>query len=153
MSKLCQCKKQFIRDLFISTVKDAEESADDMYIYPIDEVAYSTSKTEEVSKILESDCVCEKKEETSYDRSKTVGLHIGNGHFELNSNYFAPTKENQSQSPCEHEWQPVKALARIGECYDLTPEGKRHHQYYAGVWGCYKEECGLVTCKNPNVST
>lgn len=63
MSKLCQCKKQFIRDLFISTVKDAEESADDMYIYPIDEVAYSTSKTEEVSKILESDCVCEKKEE------------------------------------------------------------------------------------------
>ncbi len=56
--EVCNCKKSFITNLFLSTIDDAYEVADNMFIDAPDKVELSVSKTKEVIEILESQCVC-----------------------------------------------------------------------------------------------
>lgn len=137
MSKLCQCLEERIYEAIWDSIPELGTPMSSH------DVSFATKN---IVSLLESDCVCEKKEERSHDRSKTVGLHIGNGHIELNSNYFAPTKEKQSQSPCE----PMTDRAELSHC-----EHERMSYLYLpanlaspGLFLCKK--CGLVTCLNPN---
>ena len=84
MSKLCKCSKSFIRSLFMSTIRDAYESADSGYMWPLDELNYSTEKVDEVSRVLESDCVCEKKEDRNLDcPNKCTVDEAGNSRFKF----------------------------------------------------------------------
>lgn len=124
MSKLCQCLEERIYEAIWDSIPELGTPMSSH------DVSFATKN---IVSLLESDCVCEKKEERSHDRSKTVGLHIGNGHIELNSNYFAPTKEKQSQSPCEHK--PNDEISIDTNRGPVT------------LWLC---KCGLVTCRNPN---
>lgn len=142
MSKLCKCSKSFIRSLFMSTIRDAYESADSGYMWPLDELNYSTKKVDEASRFLESDCVCEKNEaaevlknliEAEEATMKRLQTAINNAEEVIKS-----LEEKQSQSLCEHVGHIIYVKTEQG-----IEEGCLHRLY-----ACLK--CGLVTCKNPN---
>ncbi len=126
--KLCHCKKNFIREE-IESVSDYDQT------------------TEAIAKIVESDCVCDKKEEDSC---------LMCGHPILESDDYFPTPKGrihtfmlctrlwreqllgeQPQSPCEH-----------GKYINMEGYIDVKNNMRMPVFLC--SECGLVTCKNPN---
>lgn len=59
----------------------------------------------------------------------------------INEQLLPPGSEKEwgkSQPPCEHDWNIVRADSQMT---------------FPTLWACVKEDCGLVTCKNPNELT
>lgn len=150
MSKLCPCKKQFIDDLFMDVMLEANK----MYRPGLMKLkGICVRKTLEVANIVESDCVCEKKEQRHHldthclfcDKDLPVGQDGGYCTGCLTILKENAEKEKQSQSPCEHEWIKVSQ-------YDVANGNNNTDVYlvpdFVKLYGCQK--CGLVTCVEPN---
>lgn len=126
MPKLCQCKKQFIRDLILETLNTGSFSAYMNNSEKVDEIQYSTGKVEDIERVLESDCVCSKEERPNIIRvylgKQEVGkVHLTDGFCIFGKEYrveyeynhavtvmeswdeHMKNKEKKSQSHCEHE--------------------------------------------------
>jgi hypothetical protein len=135
----------------------------------VDEIQYSTGKVEEVAKIIESDCVCEKKEENENESNYTTSPQSCRvcGTTEVTTLVHGAClscigvlvresvmKEKQSQSPCE----PLTDRAELSQCEHKFNEGEVRTLYNQGtndellslttLYMC--TQCGLVTCVNPN---
>ena len=127
----------------MSTFSDALEAGHEVCLDLIDEVDYTTSKTEEVAKVLESDCVCEKscscgRSEPFVDRRKKDVLTCWKCALPISK------EEKQSQSPCEHPKDSREFL--LFNCQ--IPRTLEHTSRL--LYLCHK--CGLVTCLDPNRS-
>lgn len=118
---------------------------------PAGTVEESTELTSLIENIIETDCVCEKKEENENESNYTTSPQSCRvcGTTEVTTLVHGAClscigvlvresvmKEKQSQSPCEHEYREVCTTNIKFGCVDLS------------LWRC--EKCGLVTCKNPN---
>lgn len=146
--KICQCRRDFLSSTILEIAAKAGMFA------PLRRNEYASNKAEEILKILESDCVCEKKEEKYLSLKDLEKLNVGDvvrlssalyQMSDMVSQKFELVKEKQSQSPCEHEWSVLKSkkLEYIPCMKDMYV-----NEYPTGMWGCH--QCGLVTCNNPN---
>jgi hypothetical protein len=144
MSKLCQCKRTFIR-------------GEIMKYGPAGTVEESTELTSLIENIIETDCVCEKKEENENESNYTTSPQSCRvcGTTEVTTLVHGAClscigvlvresvmKEKQSQYPCEHEFKKRRISCDNGE------RGVLEESFLLTLWCYYK--CGLVTCKNPN---
>ena len=147
MPKLCQCRRKKLLDRLWDIPDPYKDLVD--------------QQLEDIEKILESDCVCEKKEVCScrYHNDVCVGAPQRNGVCGL-----CPPNclEKQSQSPCEHEPDEWNIYCKKcgytfkKECEHSWEEKKvatypyygEDHVVVEDQWWCLK--CGLVTCLNPN---
>lgn len=144
MSKICGCKKQFIHDILEDLIVNVHIRIDG-YIGPTKLRKLAVDNTLAIADILESDCVCEKKDDGNGPKDFMV-IHVDEGlpdeHTEVvcmkcKHQATVQLEEKQSQSPCEHELT-VRDL----------PDANDIKNYFFRFYCCYK--CGLVTCKNPN---
>lgn len=153
--KFCKCKREFITKLFIGTISDAYEVADNMFIDAPDKVDLSLSKTDEVINIINSQCMCKENYITIVIDEDLPGEHVIKKcrtckHQEVTNN------EKQSQSPCEHPKDRVTELevaVRKPNFVNNSDFKNELHWMYSHrskerLWLC--KACGLVTCKNPN---
>ncbi len=138
--KLCPCKRKFIRE-------------------EVESIACYGSCTEAVTKIVESDCLCEpgKSSCSEIPNNSTTcqcRYHNEDCNGEVKENGVCADcppncLEKQPQSPCEHEFHKDEMLtvAKIANYKNGVgdPVLLTNKMWY---WSC--EKCGLVTCKNPN---
>ncbi len=131
MSKLCQCRR--VRIWAIMDKAYAMRAS----LYEFNDVNDAVNKVEY---ILESDCVCEKKEIRNLDcpNKCTVDEAVDRGC--LYCAHKAVYGSKQSQFPCEHEWEETWTLHGL--------DGGVHKKLFC----CLKPKCGLVTCVDPSRS-
>lgn len=159
MKKLCQCKQDTLRALVLGTATGAAEYEDED---DLDDFAYEQLNA--IVKLLESDCVCENKEEVLEDPSTWPTVTIdqetntvsskGKVNVVIQTKMFDLKEEKQSQSPCE----PLTDRAELSQCEHKFNEGEVRTLYNQGtndellslttLYMC--TQCGLVTCVNPN---
>lgn len=143
MSKLCQCRRDFLSSTILEIAARAGILA------PLRRSEYTTSKAEEILKILESDCVCEKKDalheylskENPKEQDKEVLLKAY-GYLDV---------PKQSQSPCEQQAdraKPSQCEHQVEyQVFHVRNDLDKDPWMYP-LFLCRK--CGLVTCRNPN---
>lgn len=160
MSKLCQCKQDTLRALVLGTATGAAEYEDED---DLDDFAYEQLNA--IVKLLESDCVCEKKEENENESNYTTSPQSCRvcGTTEVTTLVHGAClscigvlvresvmKEKNSQPHCEHEWEKIFLPAFTVLNNHWQPQLGESPNSLFPLYICRRKACGLVTCKNPN---
>ena len=147
MSKICQCRRSKLLD----RLWDIPDPYEDLV----------NQQLEDVEKILESDCVCEKKEGGHHldthclfcDKDLPAGQDGGYCIGCITILKENAEKEKQSQSPCEkwnHSLTENKLEGRTPSLHKLPSGEYVYVKQQVTLWTC--RECGLVTSLDPKGS-